>query len=490
MRVMKYILSLCFIFISSTILYSQDLLSGMHGIKNNTGEILFEVSGYTISVYELKGSVEDAAMIRIVEKSYGLDHILMMYSDSTLKVRNRIIESLIDTPDQPLQISQKCFLLRKDDKTVTVLYLETSMKRNFVLEEEIVRACINDKLSKYITNKKDARSISLGGKKVSLPNGAEWIAPHKILYEDSQISWSEFSSLSGADQYLKNQMAIDKADDIEYIGTDNIKVLFNEIPVTAQRIVYRDPANRTLSNYLIVYYVMVPQSRGYVGCVLSYYDDKRNGFGLPPLLESVMVISTENKQVVVPDQPTKSDLEYLKEEANEEYNAYLLEFQLSSWMPIGNLRSVYKYAPTIGAYLCFPIKQKFGLDVGMQVGLPIESSFEYYDEWTEATSFVGLNLRGRYRGALSRNVVYFSYLGMGVNWLFTDIESGYNEEYDSYDYYKVAALDIFAGFNIRYKKIGGFIEYHYTPYGNSGGMKYNIGHSSVNVGISFAIPYY
>lgn len=456
MRVMKYLLSLSLIFISCTILYSQNLLSGMQGIKNNNGEVLFEVSGYTISVYEMKGSVEDAGMIRIVEKSYGLDHILMMYSDSTLKVRNRIIESLIDTPDQPLQISQKCFLLQKDDKTVTVLYLETSMKRDFVLEEEIVRACINDKLSKYIINKKDARSISLGGKKISLPNGAEWIAPHKILYEDSQISWSEFSSLSGADQYLKNQMAIDKADDIEYIGTDDIKVLFNEIPVTARRVVYRDPANRSLSNYLIVYYVMVPQSGGYAGCVLSYYDDRRDGYGLPSLLESVMVISTENKQVVVPDLPTKSDLEYAKEEANEEYNAYLLEFQLSSWMPIGNLRNVYKYAPTIGAYLCFPIKQKFGLDVGMQVGFPIESSFEYYDEWTEATSFVGLNLRGRYRGALARNVVYFSYLGMGVNWLFTDIESGYNEEYDSYDYYKVAALDIFAGFNIRYKKIGWF----------------------------------
>ncbi|MDR2918889.1 MAG: hypothetical protein LBV72_05940 [Tannerella sp.] len=483
---MKYLLSICFIFINCTILYSQDLLSGIQGIKNDNGEMLFEVSGYTISVYEMKGSVEDAGMIRMVEKSYGLVHLQRTYTDSTLRMKNKIVESLIDTPDLPVQISQKCFLLQKDDKTVTVLYLETSVKRDFVLEKEILHLCLDGRLAESVSDERSTRYMILARKKIHLAYEAKKLAPNRIVHGESQISWSEFSSKSRANQYVENQMAIDKADNVEFIKEEYVDVFFDGVPVTARRVIFYDPSNLTDTDYLIVYYVMVQLRGRYVGCILSHYKDNIDQLHIPAFLHTILTITSSTKLI---SSAESSDKERVYEEANEEYNSYLFEFQFSSWMPIGNLRNVFTVAPTIGAYVCFPIRQKFGIDVGLQLGFPLESNFEYYGEGTEATSFLGFNLRGRYRGALSRNVVYFYYLGMGANWLFTDIESGYNEEYDSYDYYKVAAFDMFGGFNIRYKKIGGFIEYHFTPYGNSGAVKHNIGHSSINLGISFAIPY-
>ena len=486
---MKFLLSLCFVFISCTILYSQDILSGMQGIKNDKGEMHFEVSGYIVSVYEIKGSVDDEETRRLVEKAYGLDHILKVYSDSTLKVRNKIMEGLIDTPDFPLQINQICFLLQKDNETVTVLYLETSVKRDFVLEKEILHLCLDGRLAEYASDEIFTRYMILAGKKIFLANEAEKRAPNRIVHGKSQISWSEFSSESRANQYVKNQMAIDKADEVEFIKEEYVKVLFDGIPVTARRVIYYDPSDLTDTDYLIVYYVMVQLRGRYIGCILSHYKDNKDQLHIPAFLHSILTITSSTKLISSVD---FSEKEREHEEANEAYNAYLLDLQLSSWMPVGNLRNVYKFAPAIGIYFCFPIAQKFGIDAGGQVGLPIDSSFDYYETSTptrtEATSFMGLHLRGRYRGAFSRNIVYFYYLGMGANWLFTDIESGYNEEYDSYDYYKVGTLDIFGGFNIRYKRVGCFIEYHYTPYGNSSSVRYNIGHSSINVGLSFGIP--
>ena len=468
----------------------QEALHNIHGLINEDGESLFEVSGYTITVGSIKGSVDDEETLLSVKESYGLDNVLITYADSALAVKNIVIESQANVSGMLLQLYKQCILLEKTHNESTILYLETTLKRDYALEKEILNACLNNQLAKYASSDRDARFMVLAGNKIKLASGSEWVAPNRIVNEDSQITWSEFSSMSRADQYVKNQMIIDKADEVECIREEDIKVLIDNVPVTVRRVVYQDMVNPDASDYLIVYYAMTKLREWYVGCILSHYGRNADEYGLPVFLRSVMTLSEANKQVADYNRAEKEAFEH--REMYRKYNSYLFELQFSSWMPLGNLRNVYEVAPTLGMYFGFPIGQRLGIDVGGQVGLPINSSFEYYDFdsaiETEATSFIGLNARMRYHGILARNVMYSSYFGVGANWLSTDIESGYNEEYDYYEYEKVTAVDVFGGINVRYKRIGGFIEYHYTPYGNSGKMKYTIGHSSINIGVSWALP--
>lgn len=486
---MRYLFCISFIFISTTILYGTTFLDGIHGLKNEKGEMLFEVSGYTISVYEVKGSVDDEGTLRLVEKAYGLDHILMTYTDSTLNMKNKIIEGLIDALGLPVQISQKCILLQKENEIITVLYLETSIKRDFVLEEEIVQACIDGQLSKYASEGKTAFSMTLAGKKIDLPYGAEWVTPNRIVKENALVNWSEFSSASRANQYLSNQINIDKAERLEYIKENEIDVLFDGKPVMARRFVFRDPSSGSVSNYMITYYLVCELRGRYVACILSYYGYASDDFYLPALLESVMQITSISRQMYSSFSEKKDEVRPVSNLTGEN-DGYLIEFQFGAILPSGNLRNVYNIAPSMGMYFGFPVGKRMGIDIGAQFAFPINSSFDYYwggstpDE-AEAVWLGGLSVRWRYQMGQSKKLSYFSYLGLGAIWLTTDIEDEYDWESDSYSYNSVATVDVFSGFNIRYKKIGLFVEYHFTPYAISDKVKDNFGHSSFNVGISF-----
>ena len=59
----------------------QEILRGIHGLISEKGEQLFEVEGYSISVYETKGSLDNEATIRLIERAYQLDHISKRYTD-------------------------------------------------------------------------------------------------------------------------------------------------------------------------------------------------------------------------------------------------------------------------------------------------------------------------------------------------------------------------------------------------------------------------
>lgn len=489
---MRYLFPIFFLLISTTILYGTTFLDRIHGLKDEKGEMHFEVSGYKIVVYDVKGSVNDEGTLRLVEKAYRLDYILMTYSDSTFKVENKIIESLIDTPDLPLQISQKCILLQKDDETITVLYLETSLDRDFVLEEEIVQACINGQLAKYVSDERTTHYITLAGKKISLPSGAEWIAPNKMICMKSLIDKSEFSSVSKARQYLSDQIKVDKAENIHCIKENEIDVLFDEEPVVAQRIVFRDSTNSEILKYLIFYYLVCELRGQYVACILSHYGYSQDDLYLPVLLESVMNITSISKQMYSTFSD-KKDESKLSGRLLPFENSLFYEFQLSSLMPLENLRSVYKVAPALGIYLGFPVKKQMGIDVGIQFAVPLYSNFGYdvggVSEYGKALYQFGINLRWRYQMKLSKDIYCFNYLGAGVAWLYIDITS-YPEliegRHSELPYSAtLASLDLFVGFNIRYKKSGLFVEYHYIPYGNKDKIFYEFGPNSINLGFSY-----
>ncbi|MDR0824805.1 MAG: hypothetical protein LBN74_06890, partial [Prevotella sp.] len=57
--------------------------------------------------------------------------------------------------------------------------------------------------------------------------------------------------------------------------------------------------------------------------------------------------------------------------------------------------------------------------------------------------------------------------------------------YDDEDkWYSFETLDVFGGVNLRYKKVGLYMEYHYTPYSISGRVSEDFGNSAVNLGVA------
>lgn len=472
-------------------LFGQERLSGVQGFLNEKGEQLFEIEGYTVSVYEMKGSLDDDATIRLIERAYQLDQVLEMYTNLGIATKNKIIEAIVNTSGFPFLITQKCILLQKSADRLIVLYLETSVKRDLPLEDKILKACLDDELARYIGSDKKAYYLTLAGKKIHLSNDAEWVSPCRLIDEKSQISWSEFSSVSRANQYLSNQITIDKAENLKYIREDDIEVIFDGKPVTAKRIIFRDRSNVTIADHLIAYYLVCELRGRYVACILSHYGYAPDDFSLPGLLTSVMRIPSVSKQSYYTISGKANETQQIDTKSDFD-NPLIFEFQLGSALPVGNMRNLYKVGPLVGTYIGLPIKKKMGVDMGFQCAFPINSSFDYYwpgsREEVSAAWSASFNFRWRYQLKRIGKTFHFAYLGAGLGWIGTSIRtSEYDWETDSYDNgrYTILSADIFGGVNLRYKKLGFFIEYHFTPYEKSDENK-KLGNSSINCGFSFA----
>lgn len=480
-------------------IYGKGISKNIHGFINDKGEKLFDIEGYAVTVYETKGMLEDEAAVRLIERTYNLDYSRKTYVDSTLGIKNKIIESSVNKKEWPFQISQKCILLQIMPDIITILYLETSIDRDLKIEEEILKAYLNGQLNRMSTPGNTTASITLAGKVIHLPVTAEWIAPQKIVDEDSQLSWFEFSSTSRAKQYLSNQQIIDRSSNVEFIKEDEISIILDSKSFKSHRVVYRDLSDESLADYLIAYYIEGKLRGRNVVCILSYSGHSPEYLYLPPLLGAVMQIasvSDSKEQDLQREYPFYSVNSFkTKNKYNQEYNyfyAYRFEIQLGSVLPFGNLRDVYPMAPSLGMYISIPLFYRLGLDGGFQGAIPIESGFDYYYsdgsvEKTKATGVLGINMRGRYLLHQTRDWIFSGYLGVGGNWLFTNIinEEAYNWETDTYNKYAVSSLDVFVGCNVSYKKFGLFVEYHLTPYGNSNKVKYDFGKNSFNVGLTF-----
>lgn len=477
-------------------LYGKEIPQDIQGFVNDNGEKLFYFDGYTIILNEMEGRLEDEATVRLIERTYQMDHIRKRYMDSKLSVANKMMESTLSYKNWPFPINQKCMLLQMKPDRITVLYLETFIAGNSGIEGKILKGFFDGKLNKATTTLgSTALYIKLVGKNIYLPANAEWVAPGKVMDEDSQISWSEFSSASRAEQYLANQKVIDKLDNVEVVSEDKIEVLFDGKSVMSHRIVYRDLSDEPGGDYLIAYYVEGVVRRRNVAGILSHYSNKESGFSLSPLLESVMqVVSSVRGNEDYSSVGEKTvEARYQYGAGNNYFNDYRFEFQFGTMLPFGNLRDAFPMAPSLGVYASIPVFFQVGLDMGFTGAIPIKSSFDYYysdgsTEHTRSTGILGASFRVRYLLHQTGGWLFSGYVGAGANCLFTNIpdEDSYDWETDTYNNnLSIVALDVFVGCNISYKKVGFFVEYHLTPYGSSNKVKYDFGKHLFNVGLTF-----
>jgi len=464
----------------------------MHALRNNNGDIMIEISGYEGIISTQKGQINNEKTIKDIKKKYEIGNILAEYPSSKLEISNKVIEADLIPKDRPgIKANQICYIVEDKKDKLSVIYLYTYNQRNTVLEEDIVKAYLTDGLNQYIQNW-DTENISFISRKVELGNACKWMSPHNIHCKGGQLSWSEFPSFLEANLDINNRInanAVNK--DITVLMEEDIDIIFEDIPSLAHRVVYRHKSKNGYSNPLIVYYIVQEVRGQYVSCVLSNYGYNRNDYELSPLLQQFMNIPqlpvNAYNQFDVPDYEEITAEE--KEESKKEMNNW--ELRAGTWLPMGNLSNTFKIAPSFGAHIGMPFNKNMAIDLGFQLAFPINSKlFDYYygnrySDVSEVDAIATISLRYRYQQTLARNVYWTTYFGFGLNSIQTDLEK---ENYDDENnkWYSVDTFELFGGVNIRYKKVGCFLEYHYSPYSIANKVKKSFGNSAINTGIFVA----
>lgn len=488
---MKSLLLFSFFVLFSISLFSQKYdLTGMQGLKNEKGDVMLELSGYDISIATIKGQVDNEKTVTTIKKKYKIETFLAEYSEPKIAKANKIIESEAKIKDRSkVKINQVCYILGKSESEVEVVLFQTLNQRDIVLEEEVIRTFLENGLTYYISDEQKASSISFAGRDINLGSACNWMSPHNVNCKGGQMSWSEFPSFESANLDINTRIDANVNENMTVLAEDDIDVVFEEIPSLAHRVVYKQKSGfGQRTDPLVVYYIAQEVRGRYISCVLSNYGYNRNDYALAPLLEEVMSIpqlpDSAYNQFDVP----QFEENQRQEPEEKEYFINLIEIRAGSWLPIGNLKNAYKAAPSVRAYIGFPIKKVMAVDIGFQAAFPTDREFfDYYyrkDPYaTKADVVVNVNARFRYQQEVARNVYWTTYTGAGVVSVQTDLEK---EDYDDGEskWHSFETLDVFGGVNIRYKKVGFYLEYHYTPYSIANKVRANYGNSAVNLGVA------
>ncbi|MDR0825148.1 MAG: hypothetical protein LBN74_08650 [Prevotella sp.] len=482
---MKHILSLGLFMLFTASLFSQQYdLAGMQGLRNEKGEVMLELSGYDIFVTTVKGQVNNEKTISSIKKKYNMEAVLSEYSDPNISKANNIIEAeSVGRNGSKVKMNQVCYLLGKSDTEVGVILFQTLNPRDTVLEQEVVKVYLDNGLAYYISDEQTANSISFAGRKIDLGSACNRISPHNVNCNGGQMSWSEFPTFESANRDINTHIDSNVKDNLSILAEDDIDVIFEDIPSLAHRVVYRQESEFGERTYPLVVYYIAQEVRGrYVSCVLSNYAYNRNDYELAPLLQEVISIPVLPESASNPfDIPRYED-----REKGSFIN--LIEVRAGNWFPIGNLRNAYEIAPSIGAYFGYPVKKTMAVDIGFQIAFPINRQlFDYSrSNWTEAAKaniVANVNARFRYQQEVAKNVYWTTYAGAG----FISVQTNLDKEYyydDEDKWYSFETLDVFGGVNLRYKKVGLYLEYHYTPYSISGRVSEDFGNSAVNLGVA------
>lgn len=488
---MKHILSFGFFILFSISLFSQTYdLTGMQGLRNEKGEVMLELSGYEISISTIKGQIDNDKTLNAIKKKYNLETILAEYSEPGILRANKIIESESKIKDRPkVKLSQVCYIFEKSDKEVDVVSFNTLNQRDIVLEEEVIRVFLENGLIYYISDEQTANSISFAGREINLGSACNWMSPHNVNCKGGQMSWSEFPSFESANLDINTRIDANINENVSILAEDDIEVVFEGLPSLAHRVVYKQKSGfGRRTDPLIVYYIVQEVRGKYLSCVLSNYRYNRNDYELAPLLQEVMSIPVLPESAYNQFDIPQFEENQRQEPEEKEYLVNLVEIRAGSWFPIGSLKNAYKAAPSIGVYVGYPIKKVMAVDIGFQVAFPVSGEFfDFYyrkDPYaTKADLLVNVNARFRYQQEAAKNVYWTTYAGAGVISVQTDLEKEYYDDGES-KWHSFETLDVFGGVNIRYKKVGLYLEYHYTPYSIGNKVRANYGNSAVNLGVA------
>lgn len=487
---MKKFATAIILIIFSQAVFSQDVgFRGMHGLYDSKNKLFIKYQSYSIYIDTYKGVLSNPKTINKIKKSLDVGDVLAEYSEPAFGTDNLVIEATQTDNERPeVKASTACYVFAKPEKEVLVILFSTINQRDVTVEHDIVKAYNETGLKEYISDNLTAEYIDFAGRDVKLGNACGWRGPNNLFCKGGQISWSEFPSYDQAVVDLQSCILANESEKRKVLSDEDIEVIFEDIPTIARRIVYHDPA----SQYpLAVYYIAQEVRERAVSCVMSNYVYNTKDYELTSLLRQFMYIPNLPEDAYNEFDLPVTDNRIIQDDtpAEKDYGILPFEVQLSAWQPVGNLRNTFKVAPSVAVYLGIPY-HSWRFDLGFSFGHAINSKhFNYYNEGVEysvkARELAGIKFRIRYQYDLARNLYFTPLAGIGIHYLGTNLKKDEYHE-DESKYHGITTMDIFGGGNLRYKRVGVFAEYHYTPYSIGNKARSKFGSSALNIGVSVA----
>lgn len=487
---MKYFLSVLIITfcLSGYIVYAQETdLSSMQGFSNKIGYVHLGISGYEIFVVPINKDINDKKLVKSVVNKFRLSGDFTEYTDENLQVENKVVEVVPSLKDSTeIGVNGVCYILKKSDKEVQTILFQTLNQRDTTLEKAVVLEYLNNGLSQYILTNTSADSINFVGRTIHLGNACSWRGPNNIFCKGGQVSWSEFTSFEKAQEDINNCIRANMNDQSVVLSEKEIEVLFEGIPTMAYRVVYMPKTIRGSSNPLVVYYLVQNVRGRYVSCILSNYGYNRDDYELTSLLQEFITI------LKLPDEAyNKFDYPRYETVPLSEVRKYpdmnFFEVRTGATLPLGGLKNYFEVAPSLAVYIGWPLNNSTAIDLGLTMAFPTERKlFTYRDDnrefETKISNFISMELRLRHQKQLVKNIYLTGYGAFGFSTLQTnEKKERKNDEYDTL--YAVETFVLTGGLNLRYKRVGCFAEYRYTPYSIAGKVRKSFGHSVFNAGL-------
>ena len=483
---MKHAIAFFIFFTSGFFIWAVDYdFSRLQGLRDKKGNIYFEISGYDIFATASKGKANDLQTINRIKKQYKIQNIQAEYSDTKRTAPNHIIEAEQAVEKNPsIKASRIFYLLQKSEKEIAIVSFYTINQRDIILEKEFINAFEGNSLEEYISDNWTGDAISFLGRNIDLGTACQWQGPHSLAYRGGQISWSEFASAESAGLDLDARIAANNNGDYTLLAEDYIEVMFEDIPTIACRMVYK---SKSYYAPLVVYYLTQEVRNKHISCVLSNYGVNRNDYELSPLLQQFMSIPNP------PDWAhNRFDIPQYEELPQERWHYPWLttfEFRLGSVLPLGNLNRVFLFAPSFDCYIGIPVKDKMSIDLGILAAFPVKPrSFDFTHRnevfETKMTALVSVNLCYGYWHKLNEALSCKTYAGIGFSQLTTDLLKEITND-NRKIYHNVSVFNLLGGVQLKYKRVGCFIEYRRSPFSGSSKVANNFGNSYLNLGFTY-----
>ena len=461
--------------------------SALQGLRDKQGNIYFEISGYDIFCSSMKGEITNSETIAAFKRLQKIQDIQTEYSDSDFKFPNKIIEAKQPTEKNPaIEYNQAFYLFAISENDVDYIVFQTLNPRDISLEKEFINAFLDGNLSEYVSDNWTSDSISFAGRDIQLNSACQWKSPHNLFCkDDGQISWSEFPSAESASADLNAHIAINNGDLNTILSKSYIEVVFEGIPTTAYKVTYME---KNTSYPLTVYYISQKIRNRYVSCIMSNYG-YRDDHELAPLFRQFMGILSPPDETAYNKPDTPPQYEETTNDASTPWWNPDIELHFGSVFPLGNLTQIFKYAPSANLFLCFPIKQKLSIDAGFMLSLPVKRhTFDYNYKGqtykTKTTPLIGASLRYSYWQPLDKDFSLVPYLGVGLFSMTTDMGKRIDKDNQKTSF-AIESMDFYGGFQLNYRQLGYFIEYHRTTLPMSYKVSNDFGHSFLNTGFVY-----
>jgi len=483
---MKYLLAIVFIITYLFDLSAQyDPMLGLDGLIDKKGDQYFEWAGYDISVTEIKTPKDEKAISKL-KKKHKINNFSKEYTNPDIPVSHTVIESVTDFekggkkfPD--IKIYQLLYIIKKNDNKSDLISFTKLGERDIYIENTFLNFYNEKKLSDYIALPA-VETINFIGRTIKLGNACQWRSPHNINCMGGQISWAIFDAPSKASKEIEKYIVTNEHNNSVILDDFDILVSFEEQDVIARRIVYKN-INHMRGYPLIVYYLWTELNGKYISCILSHYGYNKDDYELPDLLKEVMQLQeipeyAWNKyDYPIPDVLTEEQKESIENAAADtKYKHYWINLKSGVYVPLRGQRDFTGTSTylNLGLYLNgFSDPNSFrdsNSTIFLDFGFVIPSDkkhFNYYEknEVLDAKTdlLLSMNLGYVHKTKIKSQLYWENHLKIGIAGLTTNKEKPDKKDGN----YNVGVFTMGIGTNIRYKRVGVFLDYQFAPYNKS-----------------------